>query len=483
MDLSGKLIIKARLGDDVRRIPIHNEDLTYDELILMMQRVFRNTLKPSDEIVIKYADEDGDLITIFDDSDITLAIQLSRILKLTIQYKNDVCEGIVAPSLKNLRNELVVIRNRVNLILDSLSGEDSESQTKQPRETGSTAAQEAAPESPRSAPAATSLAKDSGSSDSKLYNSSMFDPLTNATKSASGTLTAFTGARETISSPTGSVASKTSTDPMAESQPPPPGRPQSTQNVVQSSFEQSVPLQNDYQQNSLHHTNHLQSSFGDAALGGPQPGLHDQKAPQVPPNQYQQNVVAQPNAQGKPVGFPPQPASSQTAAQLAPGQSYGQYNSQQPMPTKPMPQAQSQYSTSMSRQQDYPGSTPSNLPAATTQYGYNYSPSISQNPYPTQANTAQQYQPASANSQSYRTQPTAQYQQPQHPYGGNATTLSSNQQYHSATPPAQAYPPPGAPGVNYPNPAGYQQTTSPNPHRLIRSGPGYRARQPGPGYQ
>ena len=41
MYLTGRLIIKATLGDDIRRIPIHNEDMTYDDLILMMQRVFR----------------------------------------------------------------------------------------------------------------------------------------------------------------------------------------------------------------------------------------------------------------------------------------------------------------------------------------------------------------------------------------------------------------------------------------------------------
>ena len=61
MDLSGKLIIKARLGNDIRRIPIHNEDLTYDELILMMQRVFRGTLRLDEEVTVKYAD-DGKLI-------------------------------------------------------------------------------------------------------------------------------------------------------------------------------------------------------------------------------------------------------------------------------------------------------------------------------------------------------------------------------------------------------------------------------------
>ena len=57
MDLTGKLIIKAKLGNDIRRIPIHNEDLTYDELILMMQRVFRGTLRSDEEVIIKYADE------------------------------------------------------------------------------------------------------------------------------------------------------------------------------------------------------------------------------------------------------------------------------------------------------------------------------------------------------------------------------------------------------------------------------------------
>lgn len=57
MDLSGKLIIKAQLGDDIRRIPIHNEDITYDELVLMMQRVYRGKLSNTDEVTIKYKDE------------------------------------------------------------------------------------------------------------------------------------------------------------------------------------------------------------------------------------------------------------------------------------------------------------------------------------------------------------------------------------------------------------------------------------------
>ena len=56
-DFAGKLVIKAQLGDDLRRILIHNEELTYDELILMMQRVFKPKLDCLDSFIIKYKDE------------------------------------------------------------------------------------------------------------------------------------------------------------------------------------------------------------------------------------------------------------------------------------------------------------------------------------------------------------------------------------------------------------------------------------------
>lgn len=57
-----------------------NEDVTYDERVLVMQRAFRG----NDEVTIKEKDEHGDLITIFDSSDISFAIQYSKIVKLTL---------------------------------------------------------------------------------------------------------------------------------------------------------------------------------------------------------------------------------------------------------------------------------------------------------------------------------------------------------------------------------------------------------------
>ncbi|XP_062312521.1 protein TFG isoform X4 [Osmerus eperlanus] len=119
LDLSGKLIIKAQLGDDIRRIPIHNEDITYDELVLMMQRVFRGKLQSSDEVAIKYKDEDDDLITIFDSSDLSFAIQCSRILKLTL-FVNGQPRPLESSQVKYLRRELIELRNKVNSLLDSL---------------------------------------------------------------------------------------------------------------------------------------------------------------------------------------------------------------------------------------------------------------------------------------------------------------------------------------------------------------------------
>lgn len=57
MSEAGRLVIKVSLGDDIRCIPIHNEDITYDELVLMMQRVFKGKVNTGDDVLIKYKDE------------------------------------------------------------------------------------------------------------------------------------------------------------------------------------------------------------------------------------------------------------------------------------------------------------------------------------------------------------------------------------------------------------------------------------------
>lgn len=151
LDLSGKLIIKAQLGDDIRRIPIHNEDITYDELVLMMQRVFRGKLDANDEVLIKYRDEDGDLITIFDSSDLSFAIQCSRILKLTI-FVNGQPAPLEADEVKHIRKELQIIRNHVNQLLDQLEPRSVVSATKLEDEKGNQSTQQNAGTAATTAP-------------------------------------------------------------------------------------------------------------------------------------------------------------------------------------------------------------------------------------------------------------------------------------------------------------------------------------------
>lgn len=51
------ITFQAQLGDDIRRLPIHNEDMTYDELLLMLQRIFKGNFKADDDVLIKYKDE------------------------------------------------------------------------------------------------------------------------------------------------------------------------------------------------------------------------------------------------------------------------------------------------------------------------------------------------------------------------------------------------------------------------------------------
>jgi len=121
LDMTGKLIIKASLGDDIRRIPIHNDELTYDELVLMMQRVFRGILDPEEDLLLKYKDEDGDLITIVDNSDLSFAIQYCRVLRLTIIVGVEDGQKKAGNAGAEVTKELREIRDRVNKLLDMLT--------------------------------------------------------------------------------------------------------------------------------------------------------------------------------------------------------------------------------------------------------------------------------------------------------------------------------------------------------------------------
>ena len=56
-DLSGKIVFKVKLDKEIKKIVIHNDDINYNELLLMMQRIFSDKIKPNDEFTIKYPDD------------------------------------------------------------------------------------------------------------------------------------------------------------------------------------------------------------------------------------------------------------------------------------------------------------------------------------------------------------------------------------------------------------------------------------------
>ncbi|XP_057379750.1 protein TFG-like [Daphnia carinata] len=131
-DLKEKLDIKVQLHDDIRRIQIHNKDVTYDHLVRVMQQLFNGKISRSDELLLKYKDEDGDLVTIFDTSDLEDALESSshHTLKLMIFLNFQAQESaedikkhdqeFVACQVSTIRKELACIRDQVLHLLDEL---------------------------------------------------------------------------------------------------------------------------------------------------------------------------------------------------------------------------------------------------------------------------------------------------------------------------------------------------------------------------
>ncbi|KAI9298127.1 hypothetical protein K502DRAFT_35555 [Neoconidiobolus thromboides FSU 785] len=76
--------IKCKCGGEVRRVTIHNVP-TFDELLFLVHRLFRSRLPANlNNIVLKYIDEDNDLVSITDDIDINHAMAISNTIKILV---------------------------------------------------------------------------------------------------------------------------------------------------------------------------------------------------------------------------------------------------------------------------------------------------------------------------------------------------------------------------------------------------------------
>ena len=86
-----------------------------------LQRVFRGVLDPEEDLLLKYKDEDGDLITIVDNSDLSFAIQYCRVLRLTIIVGVEDRQKKAGNAGAEVTKELREVRDRFNNLLDLLT--------------------------------------------------------------------------------------------------------------------------------------------------------------------------------------------------------------------------------------------------------------------------------------------------------------------------------------------------------------------------
>ncbi len=95
----------------------------------MMERVFSGKISNSDELTIKYLDDDGDKITLLNDSDLNVALHFHKLLRLFVfvngkEQLNNSTDNLNQQGnlidAKTYRNELQDIRNSVQTILDRL---------------------------------------------------------------------------------------------------------------------------------------------------------------------------------------------------------------------------------------------------------------------------------------------------------------------------------------------------------------------------
>merc|ERR1711935_646350 len=114
------LVLKTELNGDLRRIPLHNDFLTFDELHLMLCRVYQADLTDDDKL--KYMDEDGDWVTIADSADLNFALESIRqrgvnTLKVRIGGAQCGMPDEIVTELKSIRDMSISVLGNCNKFL------------------------------------------------------------------------------------------------------------------------------------------------------------------------------------------------------------------------------------------------------------------------------------------------------------------------------------------------------------------------------
>lgn len=103
-------VLKAKYGTDIRKSQLHHtQDLNFNDLVLMMQRVFQ--IKSSTSVSLKYRDSEGDWITLANDDDVVFALQHEPSLYVEVFTDGDRVSRQLSPITAS--DSIVTSRNSI----------------------------------------------------------------------------------------------------------------------------------------------------------------------------------------------------------------------------------------------------------------------------------------------------------------------------------------------------------------------------------
>lgn len=453
------LVLKTNFGGDLRRIPLHNDFLTFDELHLMLCRVYESDIGDDDKLM--YKDLDSDWITIADSNDLQLAIQ-------TIQEANQKTLWLKVGSPSELGNDEVIkdlraIRDMSIGLIDRIG--DGSSGKKKVEIAKVSPTPVSAPVEIKLEPVAEPVAPEPVAPEpvAELLQSEemqAFDPI--QTERAESIASVSTSASIPVQSvqpvmmPPSEpkyiepiqpepVVSQYQAPPVTQPTPPPVAQPTPVLpvNDMSSHFSQAPTAGNYFNSNlSVHSGDGLSSNQASAP---PTP------TPVLPPSMQQQNPVQQPiqqNQQPPQIVKQPEPVVPQPTnlhGQSSTSQ-YFQQQYQQPAYSQQQQQYAAAYQQQAIQQQQAPVSQPTpqqqNQPPAPTGY-----PQQQQTQQPATGYPQQQQQ--ATNQQQHELQQQAYAQQYAQQYGNQYQQPPQAQAAAGQGPPSNAPPPQAMPTGGY----------------------------------
>jgi len=130
--MSALTVIKFYCDDEIKRIPMNRSlgELTYDELCVIVQRVWKSKLSTDiNNLILKYVDDEGDQICLESDIDISHALTFSTCLKVHVYDKETIpvnSKSLISnltlekKSLESIKKIVKNSRDTLNKIIEQL---------------------------------------------------------------------------------------------------------------------------------------------------------------------------------------------------------------------------------------------------------------------------------------------------------------------------------------------------------------------------